>query len=102
MSIKSVSPNITSYTQSTSGGATETITLGVTGNFVENAVIGGTKTTGNTVTITVSDAALSGGQTAITYTVLAADTLTTIATGLSADGQGKFSTRFRLELLSAR
>jgi len=82
MSIKSASPNITSYAQSTSGGATETISLGVTGNFVENAVIGGSKTTGNTVTITVSDAALSGGQTAITNTVLAADTLTTIATGL--------------------
>jgi RHS repeat-associated protein len=82
MSIKSASPNITTYAQSTSGGATTTIVLGVTSNFVENAVIGGTKTTGNILTIAVSDAAMSGGQTAINYTVLAGDTLTTMATGL--------------------
>jgi RHS repeat-associated protein len=82
LSIKSASPNITTYTQSTSGGSTETISLGVTSNFVESAAIGGTKTTGNTLTINVIDAALSGGQKAITYTVQTADTLTTIATGL--------------------
>ncbi len=46
------------------------------------ATIGGTVTTGNTVTITVFDAGLAGGQKAKTYTVLAGDTLTTIATGL--------------------
>jgi len=82
MSIKSASSNITTYTQSTSGGATTTISLGVTNNFVENAVIGGTKTTGNILTITISDAALSGGSTAINYTVLAGDTLNTMATGM--------------------
>jgi RHS repeat-associated protein len=81
MSIKSASPNITTYTQS-NGGGTETISLGVTNNFVENAVIGGTKTTGNILTITVLDSALSGGLTAVNYTVLAGDTLTTMATGL--------------------
>lgn len=82
MSIKSASPNITTYAQSTSGGATTTISLAVTNNFVENAMIGGTKSTGNILTITVSDAALSGGSTAINYTVLAGDTLTTMATGM--------------------
>ncbi|MDP3510578.1 MAG: RHS repeat-associated core domain-containing protein [Candidatus Melainabacteria bacterium] len=82
MSLKSASPNMTTYAQSTSGGATETISLGVTNNFVENAVIGGTKTTGNILTITVLDPALSGGLTAISYTVLAGDTLTTMTTGL--------------------
>ncbi|MDP3508980.1 MAG: RHS repeat-associated core domain-containing protein, partial [Candidatus Melainabacteria bacterium] len=82
MSIKSASPNITTYAQSTSGGATESISLGATNNFVENAVIGGTKTTGNVLTITVLDPALSGGLTAINYTVLSGDTLTTMATGL--------------------
>ena len=82
LSIKSTSSNITTYAQSTSVGATETITLGVTGNFVENAIIAGTKKTGDTLTITVRDPALSGGQTAITYTVLSTDTLTTVATGL--------------------
>jgi RHS repeat-associated protein len=82
MSIKAASANITTYAQSTNVGATETITLGVTNNFVENAVISGTKTTGNTLTITVMDAALSGGSASITYTVLAGDTLTTMTTGL--------------------
>ncbi|MBP9092306.1 hypothetical protein KBI23_14855 [bacterium] len=81
MSIKSASPNITTYTQS-NGGGTATISLGVTNNFVENAVVGGTKTTGNILTITVLDPALSGGLTAINYTVLAGDTLTTMTTGL--------------------
>jgi len=81
MSIKSASSNITTYGQS-NGGGTETISLDVTNNFVENAVIGGTKTTGNILTITVSDPALSGGLTAINYTVLAGDTLTTMTTGL--------------------
>ena len=82
LSVKSASPNITTYSSSTSGGATETIALGTPANFVENAVIGGTKTTGNTLTITVMDPALAGGQTAVTYTVVAADTIATIATGL--------------------
>ncbi len=91
MSIKSSSPLATTYAQSTSGGATETISLGVTTNFVENAVIGGSKTTGDTVTITVSDPALSGGQTAITYTALSADTLATIATELTAAINGSSS-----------
>jgi RHS repeat-associated protein len=82
VSIKSASPNITTYNQLTSGGATETISLGNTANFVENAVVGGTKTTGDIVTITVIDPALSGGQTPVSYTVASADTLATIATGL--------------------
>ena len=82
ISIKSASPKLSTYARATSGGATETISLGITGNFVENAVIGGTKTTGNTLTITVSAPALSGGHTAITYAVLSSDTLTTIAAGL--------------------
>ncbi|MBK8221888.1 MAG: hypothetical protein IPK73_12760 [Candidatus Obscuribacter sp.] len=84
VNIKSASPNITTYQQSTSGGATETIALGVTDNFVENAVIGGTKRTGDVLTITFKDQALAGGLKAVPYTVLAADTLTTIAAGLTS------------------
>lgn len=84
VNIKSASPNITTYQQSTSGGATETIALGVTDNFVENAVIGGTKRTGDVLTITFRDQALAGGLKAVPYTVLAADTLTTIAAGLTS------------------
>jgi len=94
LSIKSASPRITTYAESTSVGATETISLGVTGNFVENAVIGGSKTTGDTATIIVSDPALGGGHTSITYTVLSGDTLSTIAAGLKSaiNGSGSLST----------
>lgn len=82
--IKSVSANNTTYTQSTSVGATETMAFGIYANGVENAAIGGTKTTSDTVTIVTHDAALSGGQESVTYTVLAGDTLTSITTGLKA------------------
>ncbi|MCA0314798.1 MAG: LysM peptidoglycan-binding domain-containing protein [Candidatus Melainabacteria bacterium] len=82
LSIKSASPNVTSYSASTSGGATASIALNATDNFVENAVIGGTKKTGDILTITFKDPALSGGSKNVNYTVLAADTLTTIATAL--------------------
>ncbi|MBK8220826.1 MAG: hypothetical protein IPK73_07375 [Candidatus Obscuribacter sp.] len=84
VNIKSASPNITTYQQSTSGGATETIALGVTDNFVENAVIGGTKRTGDVLTITFRDQALAGGLKAVPYTVLAADNLEAITAGLTA------------------
>jgi len=82
LSIKSASPNVTSYSASTSGGATASITLNATDNFVENAVIAGTKKTGDILTITFKDPALSGGSKNVNYTVLAADNLTTIATAL--------------------
>ncbi|MBK9281895.1 MAG: hypothetical protein IPM93_27380 [Candidatus Obscuribacter sp.] len=45
--------------------ATETIALGVTDNFAENAVIGGTKRTGDVLTITFKDQALAGGLKAV-------------------------------------
>lgn len=45
--------------------------------------VGGTVTAGNVGTITVNDAALSGGTKANSYTVVGGDTLTTIATGLA-------------------
>jgi len=48
------------------------------------ATIGGTVTIGNTVTLTVNDAALSGGTKSKVYTVVGGDTLTTIAAGLTA------------------
>ncbi|MBK9622431.1 MAG: hypothetical protein IPO31_24880 [Candidatus Obscuribacter sp.] len=73
---------MTSFAASTSGGATTGIAVGVTDNFVENASIGGTKNTGDILTITVKDPALAGGSKNVNYTVLAADTLTTIATAI--------------------
>lgn len=91
LSIRSSSPRITTYTESTSGGATETITLGVTANFVENAAIGGTTTTNDVLTVTVKDPALTGGTTSVSYTVLSTDTLATIATGIKTAINGNTS-----------
>jgi len=89
LSIKSSSPNVTTYAATTSGGATASIAMGYTDNFIENAVIGGTKTTGDVLTLTFKDAALSGGQKSINYTVLSGDNLTSIAaaikTAINAD-----------------
>jgi hypothetical protein len=80
--IKSVSPNVTTYTQSTSSGATELITLGVSKNSTQSIAIGGTKTTGDVITVT--DAGLSGGQEVVNYTVLSSDTVSSIASGIAA------------------
>ncbi|MCC6981617.1 MAG: hypothetical protein IT343_25065, partial [Candidatus Melainabacteria bacterium] len=48
------------------------------------SILEGTKTTGNILTVTVYDAALAGGVRTVNYTVLAGDTLTTMATNLAA------------------
>jgi len=53
--------------------------------------VGGTVTAGNIGTITVNDAALSGGTKANSYTVVGGDTLTTIATNLAAAINGDTS-----------
>jgi RHS repeat-associated protein len=84
VSITSKSANATTYSQSTSGGATETITLGtnLAGNIT--ATIGGSPTTGDTLTITTTNSSLSGGQESVTYTVLSTDNLVTIAAGLTS------------------
>jgi YD repeat-containing protein len=47
-----------------------------------SATISGTITVGDILTLTVHDAALSGGQQAISYTVATGNTLTNLATGL--------------------
>ncbi|MBX9720203.1 MAG: hypothetical protein K2X81_02315 [Candidatus Obscuribacterales bacterium] len=82
INIRSASANITTYSASLSGGATETMTFGIWRNGLWNATVGGTKTTGDVLTITVKDVGLAGGQQAVSYTILVGDTLTTIATGL--------------------
>ena len=71
------------YTKATSGGATETVTLGTNVNGNISATIGGTVTAGNTVTVSVLGAGLAATR-AETYTVLTGDTLSTIAAGLAA------------------
>ncbi len=82
--LKSASSNLTSYSTSLSGGATETLTLGVSSNFVEQAVIGGTKTTGDVLTLKFFDAALPSGTKSVAYTVLSGDNLTSIATNITS------------------
>ncbi len=82
--IKSTSPNITTYSASKSSGATETITLGTYKNDNVNAIIAGTKTTGDIVTINFFDSGLSGGTEVVSYTVLAGDTLASITSNLAA------------------
>jgi len=82
ITLRSKSPNITTYTASLSGGATETLTLGIN-NAVENMTIGGTAHAGDVVQVIVHDPALSGGQTIVSYTVPASPTLNSIASGLA-------------------
>lgn len=82
VSITSTSANPTTYAQSVSNGSTETITLQANTNIPALATVSGTKTTSDVLTITVFDSGLAGGSRAVPYTVLAGDTLTTIATGL--------------------
>ncbi|HIA53570.1 MAG TPA: LysM peptidoglycan-binding domain-containing protein [Candidatus Melainabacteria bacterium] len=84
VNIRAASGNITSYSTSTSGGATEVLSLGIWRNGLENAIIGGTKTTGDVITLTFKDAALSGGSRNVAYTVQSGDTLTSIATNIAA------------------
>lgn len=74
----------TTYSSSTSGGATETITLGYNSQGNTVAVVGGTKTTGDVLTVTATNASLGGGSSNSSYTVLSGDNLVTIAAGLAA------------------
>lgn len=85
VNIASNSPNTTNYSGAVSSGGTETITFGVNHNVPENAIIGGTATAGDVISITVLDPGLTGGQQVISYTVVASDTPTSIATGLAAN-----------------
>ena len=88
ISMKSTSANLTSYSQSTSGGATESIVLGLSTNAVQNAIIGGTVTTGDVLTLKVFDAALSGGTASVPYTVASGNSLNDIASGLATAVNG--------------
>lgn len=82
VTITSNSTNTTTYSQSTSAGATESIVFGANVNVVETATIGGTATTNDVLTLAVFDAGLSGGQANVNYTVQSGNSLTDIATGL--------------------
>jgi hypothetical protein len=84
INIKSCSPNLTAYEQSTSGGATETISLSTNVNPIQYAIIGGAKTAGDVLKLAVFDADLTGASETISYTVQSGDTLTSIAAGLTS------------------
>ncbi len=85
LTVNSVSRNATSYVPSRSTSATETILWDLPANGTVTAVIGGTKTTGNVLTITTYDAGLAGGSKAVNYTVQSGDTLNSIASGLATN-----------------
>ena len=91
ITITSKSPNTTTYVPSYSASATESILLSVPTFGWQVAALGGTKTTGDTVTISVFDAGLSGGSVAVPYTVLSTDTLSTICSGLATAINGTSS-----------
>ncbi len=74
----------TTYTSSVSGAGTETIALGINTAGNTTAVIGGTPTTNDILTITTHNPSLSGGQESVNYTVLSTDTLLSIAAGLAS------------------
>lgn len=88
VNIRAASGNITTYETSTSGGATEVLSLGIFKNGLTNAVIGGSVTTSDVLTLTVKDVALGGGSQAVNYNVGGGDTLTTIAAGLASAVNG--------------
>jgi RHS repeat-associated protein len=92
--ITSTSANITTYSSTGSAGATETVTFGIFKNGNINIVVGGTKTTGDVLTIKVLDTALSGGSEPVSYTATSGDTLTSIASALASaiNGDGSLAT----------
>jgi len=82
IAIVSASPNITTYSSSLSGGATETIVFGSPTNTMTNATAVGTATPGDVLTVSVHDPALSGGLESVSYTVQPGDNLGNIGQGL--------------------
>ncbi|HEY9754985.1 MAG TPA: RHS repeat-associated core domain-containing protein [Oculatellaceae cyanobacterium] len=89
--IKSTSNNITTYSSTISSGGTETVSFTIYKNGNTNAIVGGTKTTGDVLTIKVVDPSLSGGSTSVSYTVASSDTLSSIASGLKSAINGNSS-----------
>lgn len=83
ITVSSLSTGVTTYRGSRPNTATETLVQGLQPNGAETAAIGGSKTTGNVLTITVYDSGISGGSKAESYTVLSSDTLATMASGLA-------------------
>ncbi|NJL70778.1 MAG: hypothetical protein HC888_03810 [Candidatus Competibacteraceae bacterium] len=62
ITIKSNSQTATTYSQSKSNGATETITLSINQNGPQTAAISGTVTAGDVITLTAYDSGLTAGS----------------------------------------
>ncbi|HEY9714779.1 MAG TPA: RHS repeat-associated core domain-containing protein, partial [Chroococcales cyanobacterium] len=74
----------TTYDASYSAGATESISFGtnIAGNVSDT--VSGEPTSGDTLTLNVHNASLSGGQESVSYVVQSGDGLVDIASGLAA------------------
>ncbi|HEY9714299.1 MAG TPA: RHS repeat-associated core domain-containing protein, partial [Chroococcales cyanobacterium] len=81
--IFSYSDNTTTYTQSASTGATERLEFDLNANPIMNALVGGSVTPGDELTITAYDPSLSGGSASVTYEVQSGDDLQSIAQGIA-------------------
>ena len=84
LTVRSTSETATTYEQSTNSGATEKIALCVNQNALQRIAISGTKTTGDTITITIFDHGLTNGFETLNYNVLSGDTLTSIASNIAS------------------
>jgi hypothetical protein len=82
--ISSASPNLTTYSSSTSSGAPETVALIENSTGQKYLLIGGSASTGDVITLTTYDTGLSGGKYTLTYTVPSSSTLESIASGLAS------------------
>jgi RHS repeat-associated protein len=80
----SISQPGTTYSTSTSSGASEFFALGNNVNGNVSLTIQGPLTAGDVLTLTTSNAALTGGSNSVSYTVLASDTTTSIAANFAA------------------
>lgn len=79
--LTSQSANSTTYTKSTSSGATETLVLTPGTKQFAQLTVGGSAVAGETVAIWI---AVPSGWNYISYTIQAGDTLSSVATGLAA------------------
>ncbi len=84
LNIQSRSTTVTNCDSSFSGGATETIEIRPCINGTQTAIIAGSVTSSDVLTLTIKDAGLSGGSQAINYTVQPGDTTSVIAAGLAS------------------
>lgn len=82
--ISSLSSTLTTYSQILSTGTTASIHLSLNTNGTETVLVGGTKTTGDQLGVSVFDDNLSGGSESVSYTVSSSDTLTSIASSIAS------------------